>query len=330
MFPSAAPAARSNVHLTPKPSMTVVCALAEGSYFHGVAALVNSLIRADFRGEIAVGYRGAKPPWLKALEYSAADDFYRLSEYVRIRFTEVPDTWHLNNCKAHFIQQQFADTEAEIVYYFDADIVVTHRWQTFERWAKGGVVLVLDVADSYMSPYHVYRWGWQELAATLGLSCREFTGYVNGGCLGVSRAHAGFVDVWCKLMEALEHDGADMTKMKNSTGKPEFSRMDQDVLNATLMATDQPISLLGPEAMGAYPWVGAVMPHAMFHKKPWRRNYIIDALRGFPPGRTHLAYWQFVAGPIRPFGAFELFRKKIQLKIGRLISLVHSRSYRDI
>ena len=38
-------------------------------------------------------------------------------------------------------------------------------------------------------------------------------------------------------MEELERDGADMQKMKNWTGKLAFSRMDQDVLNATIMAT---------------------------------------------------------------------------------------------
>ena len=51
-------------------------------------------------------------------------------------------------------------------------------------------------------------------------------------------------------MEELERDGADMRKMKNATGKLEFARMDQDVLNATIMATDVPLCLLGSEAMG--------------------------------------------------------------------------------
>ena len=42
--------------------------------------------------------------------------------------------------------------------------------------------------------------------------------------------------------------------------------MDQDVLNATIMATETPIALLGSEAMGMFPWVGEVMPHAMWHE----------------------------------------------------------------
>jgi hypothetical protein len=128
-------------------------------------------------------------------------------------------------------------------------------------------------------------------------------------------------------MEELERDGADMKVMKNWTGKLAFSRMDQDVLNATIMATNTPIALLGSEAMGMFPWASVVMPHAMFQKKPWDRKYLLDALRGFPPGRAYLAYWEFVDGPIRPFNRFKQVGKKIQVRIARLL---HSRSFRDI
>lgn len=39
----------------------IVCMLVEGHYFHGAAALCNSLLRNGFKGEIVVGYRGALP-----------------------------------------------------------------------------------------------------------------------------------------------------------------------------------------------------------------------------------------------------------------------------
>ena len=47
--------------------------------------------------------------------------------------------------------------------------------------------------------------------------------------------------------------------MKNWTGPVEFSRIDQNVLNATIMATDTPIALLGSEAMGLFPWANRVV-----------------------------------------------------------------------
>jgi len=148
--------------------------------------------------------------------------------------------------------------------------------------------------------------------------------------VGINRTFAEFPRMWSALMEELEREGADMQKMKDLAGPLEFSRMDQDVLNATIMATDTPIALLGCEAMGMFPWAGEVLLHAMLPQKPWMRNYIFDAMRGFPPDHIHLAYWKFVDGPIRPFSGSELKRRKAAVAMARLIGLFHSRSYRDL
>ena len=310
----------------------VVCTLAEGNYFYGVAALANSLVTAGFRGSILVGYRGDRPSWLEGLEKDLKVDAYLVTPEVRLEFIELPGTWHLSNQKPHFMMQIFFEVvpNAELVYFFDTDVVITCGWSTFARWAREGVVVALDMADTYMSPHHVYRRAWKALAATINRPCRDFTGYVNGGCVGINRQFVEFVAVWALLMEELERDKADMTKMKNWTGRREFARMDQDVLNTTIMATETPIALLGAEAMGWFPATGEVMVHAMLHKKPWVRNYILDALRGFPPDHINHTYWQFVEGPIRPFGEWQLRRKKAALKIARAIGLFRRRSLRDL
>jgi hypothetical protein len=310
----------------------VVCTLAECSYFYGLAALANSLVRAGFKGSIIVGYRGDRPTWLERLNRDSALDAYLVTSEVRLQLIEVPGTWHLANYKGYLIRQIFSEIvpSADLVYFFDTDIVITCAWSILAGWARNGAVVVLDMADTYMSPHHVYRRAWQELAAKINRKCRDFTGYVNSGCVGIDRQFAEFAEVWALLMEELERQGTDMNKMKNWTGRREFARMDQDVLNATIMATDTPIALLGAEAMGWFPGTGEIMPHAMLHKKPWVRNYIFDALRGFPPDRIYRSYWQFVEGPIRPFSKRDLKRKKIALKTARLIGLFHTRSFRDL
>jgi hypothetical protein len=309
-----------------------VCTLAEGSYFYGLAALANSLVHAGFEGSVVVGYRGVQPQWVQSLKTrDHASQVYQVTESVDLRLIELPGTWHLANLKAHLINQIFErDDDVDLVFYLDTDIVITQPWSTLVEWARKGVVLVLDVADTYMSPQHVYRRAWQDLAATCGFESRDFSGYVNSGCVGINRAFAEFPRVWSLLMEELERGGADMSTMKNWTGRLEYARMDQDVLNATIMATDTPIALLGAEAMGWFPWANEVMPHAMFAKKPWVRNYILDALRGFPPNHVYRAYWRFVDGPIHPFGKWQLKRKKTGVAIARLIGLLHLRSYRDL
>ena len=230
----------------------VVCTVAEGNYFYGVAALANSLVKAGFKGSIIVGYRGARPAWLQALKKEFETGRLSCGAEVRLQLVEIPGTWHLSNCKAYLIQQIFQEIipSADLVYCLDADIVITAQWHTLAEWARSGVVVVLDMADSYMSPHHVYRHAWRALAAKLNRECRDFTGYVNGGCVGINRQFKEFAELWALLMKELEREGADMTKMKNWAGRPEFARMDQDLLNATMMTTDTPIALLGAEAMG--------------------------------------------------------------------------------
>ncbi len=47
----------------------IICTLFEGRYHFGAAALVNSLYRAGYRGELYAGYKGELPFWaLKAKE----------------------------------------------------------------------------------------------------------------------------------------------------------------------------------------------------------------------------------------------------------------------
>jgi hypothetical protein len=323
---------QSDENFDQKSTHHVVCTLAEGHYFNGVAALANSLVRAGFKGSIVVGYRGAPPNWLQAFNRVSQDNYYDICPSVRLHLLEIGGDWHLANCKPQLVERLLFEMfpEAELVYFFDTDMVVNYRWDAFAKWVDAGVVMVLDVADTYMHPRHVYRESWRALAAKQGLGCRDVTGYVNSGCVGVSRTNADFVRVWSRLMEELERAGANMRVMKTDTGDLAFSRMDQDVLNATVMATQTPVALLGPEAMGMFPWFGNVMPHAMWLRKPWVRNYIIDAIRGFPPGRVHLAYWDFVDGPIRPFSPLKLALKRAYLRIGHVIGLLHSRSVRDI
>lgn len=305
----------------------VVCMLAERSYFHGAAALANSLVRNGFVGQIIVGYRGALPQWTGPVQ-PAPGPAQRVADGVEMRFVEVTGDWHLSNQKPHFMlrmAEQLPDLAS--IWYFDVDIVIKTAWDSFARWSQAGLVLVLDLAETYMPANHLFRREWAALAARAGLGNRPVNGYFNGGCVGVDASQLDFLRAWAQLLDAYAAEGADMTRMVNRTGKPEYAKMDQDLLNATVMATDTPYGVLGIEAMDAFP-SAEIMSHAMVFDKPWARNYLQDALIGFQPDPAHVAYWQYADGPIQSFTPGEWRQKKLQRQIARYIGFLKNRTVR--
>ena len=306
---------------------SVVCMLAEGSYFHGAATLSNSLARHGFTGTLVVGFRGALPSWARDLPASGGAQLF--APGIRIRFVPMPGDWHLTNLKAQLLRRAAGELPGwTTLYYFDVDIVLKCAWAHFVRWAAQGVVLALDLAETYMPPEHVFRREWRALAARAGYACRPVSGYVNGGCLGLGPDRLGFVEVWDTLLQRFAAEGADMTRITAPGGPPEYAKMDQDILNAAVMASDADLALLGSEAMDNFP-SAQIMSHAMVFRKPWLRNYVLDALKGFPPDDAHLAFWRYVDHPVASFTPAALRRKRAQLGAARLIGKLRRRTVRD-
>ena len=305
-----------------------MCALAEGSYFKGAAALANSLVRNGFAGHIVIGYRGGLPVWDGPVR-PRAGAAQTIAPGVDIRFLPVEGEWHLSNLKPHFLRRVVAEWPQGFasLWYFDVDIVLKTHWDAFARWSEAGLVLVLDMAETFMPPNHAFRREWRNLAERAGLGHRDVTGYVNGGCVGLGAGQVGFLQAWETLLDTYAADGADMRRMVNRTGKPEYAKMDQDLLNAAVMATDTPFCVLGVEAMDAFP-SASVMSHAMVFAKPWVRNYIRDAIIGYQPDPAHKAYWFYADGPIRAFTPAEWRRKMLALRVTRLLGFLKDRTVR--
>ena len=306
----------------------VVCMLAERSYFHGAAALANSLVRNGFQGHILVGYRGNLPSWRGPVS-PAPGPAQPLATGVDIQFIERGGAWHLGNQKPQFLLEVATNIHPDFasLWYFDCDIVVKTAWDSFARWTAEELLLVLDLAETYMPANHIFRSEWQELAARVGLGHREVSGYFNSGCVGIPRGELVFLRAWARLLGALADQGSDMTVLTNRTGKPEYAKMDQDLLNAAIMAVDTPYKVLGVEAMDAFPSAN-IMAHAMVFAKPWQRDYIHDALLGYQPDPAHVGYWTYADGPIRSFTDAEWRRKQRILKVTRLLGFLKRSSVR--
>jgi hypothetical protein len=306
----------------------VVCTVAEGIYHFGVAALCNSLHRHGYRGQVWVGWRGALPGWAAAAtggagpwqELAVDDDF-------SVCFVEIGGSNHLTNCKPAFLRRTLMEfaPQAGSVFYFDSDVVVRGDWSFFEEWVSYGVALMQDVWDTAMLPNHVFKKRWKAHAAKLGYQCRDVPGYYNGGFVGVRREDIRFLEVWEDLVASIAAAGGDLGRLRTGDPSHLFHKMDQDALNAAVLAANVEIASGSKEMMEIFPW-SAVIAHAIDFKKPWKRNYLVDAAQGYPPGRPHLAYWQNVDGPISAYSRGRLAMKRVEVGLARVIGRVHHRS----
>lgn len=316
-----------------------VCTLFEGSYHFGLAALVNSLHHAGFRGQVFAGFRGAMPPWAGAAEPAPLDGWPHarsldVAEGLTLVFLPLETSYHLTNYKADFMLALLDGPahDADALFYMDPDICVVHPWRYFRDWATCGVALCEDV-NSPLPENHPRRVGWRRYYAQHGLSLKFRTPqHVNGGFVGVHRNDRTFLLTWKQTMDlmAAEIGSLSLALTSNasyrSTGFADcFDRTDQDALNAAVEATSQPVSVIGQEAM-AFKAGSALLPHAIGGPKPWQANYLRSAAAGVSPGPAHRAYWAHVAGPISPYNAKALSRKRRALKLAAAIGRVFSKA----
>src|SRR5580692_9186227 len=92
-------------------SDTAICTLFEGDYHLGLAAFLNSLVKAGYAGTVWAGYRGALPPWisqLERIENAHADEFW-VTDQVRLAFVKLSTSIHLTNYKPRFMLNLLAD-----------------------------------------------------------------------------------------------------------------------------------------------------------------------------------------------------------------------------
>ena len=84
---------------------TTLCTLFEGHYHYGVASLANSLVAANYCGELWAGYRGSLPDWVvKSDKYDADSGRFRVSNLFTICFVKLDTPLFFTYYKAVFMQ----------------------------------------------------------------------------------------------------------------------------------------------------------------------------------------------------------------------------------
>lgn len=306
---------------------SVVVTLFEGDHHLGAAALINSLHAAGFSGAVVCGHRGPPPPWVKAAS--------QLDKIV-VDFIALETTDHLTNYKPEFLLRVWTQLrpEAGRLFYFDPDIVLKARWTFFEEWADYGVALVEDV-NSPLSETHPRRGAWRRcLTARRKLVRRETPLYVNGGFIGLTRLHQGFLHEWRDAMTLVgeEIGGLDRSMFSFAEGQTDmsspaypFSKTDQDALNIAVMAGSQPVSIMGAEAMDFRPG-GWTLSHAIGPDKPWRKNLLLAALFGRTPTLADHAFWDHASSPLPAFSARVATWRRSTLTLASILGRFYRRT----
>lgn len=301
------------------------CTLFEGDYHHGVAALANSLYRHGFRGTLYAGYKGSLPPWALVDSYGR----FAAAPGLTLEFIRLETPWHLANYKAQFMLEIIDGpaTHAQHIAYFDPDIVITCRWEFFLEWYEVGVCVVQEVTNGGMPSTHPLRAAWARTLRTNGEEVfNNIERYFNSGFLALRREHRAFLQLWQKVLVAVLKDKSEIADkfMQGDRSYP-FYGLDQDCLNAALMASRCPISAIGPEGMGFFPG-GFTMQHAVGTPKPWRFSLVQSLLSANPPRSAIKEFSKHVDGPIQSMTSWRRARLKTELRIASLVGRFYSRS----
>lgn len=321
---------------------SVICTLFEGDYHFGLAAFINSVYQQGFRGDIYAGYRGSLPVWAinaknnSSLLWQGAQTFHA-AEGIAIHFLPVITGYHLTNYKPDFILSLWDGPakDAEAIFYFDPDIVVTYNWKFYEEWAGYGVALCEDV-NSPMLPQHPRRMAWRKYFGghEIKLNFDKY-GYANGGFVGVCHADKNFISLWIDIQNKIApligglgrsaFPGEGFLSPEHSGVYSPFSKTDQDALNIAVGAWGGKVSMVGKEGMGFQPGGGHLMLHALGSPKPWKNNYLVRMAAGYPPKAVDKKFWQCVGEPIKPYSGAYISWKNFTIKIASFIGRCYSR-----
>jgi hypothetical protein len=313
---------------------SVVCTLFEGHYHYGVAALTNSLYFHGFRGEVFVGYRGALTDWASAAKDNPSimwngTKTINVADGLQLHFLPLETHFHFTTYKPYFMLSLLDGVakDADGIMYFDPDIVIKCNWSFFEKWITYGVGLVHEIVNHDMPPSHPIRFMWTEMIEQSGRKVtRNLYSYINAGFCGVSRKDVEFIETWRDIIDvAIQHHNFDPQTFMIFDRLSMFCG-DQDGLNIAAMCCLSPISVVGPQEMDFLPG-GYIMSHANSTlEKPWKKFYILLALKGINPSLQDKAFWSHISNPISLYNPFKIQIKRISLAFASLIGRVYKRA----
>lgn len=265
---------------------SIVCTNYDGHYEYGAGALINSLVSVNFIGKIIILYGDKLPFWENQL--LKEDSEYAISgfPYIKILLRKVETDIHLAYNKPYMIHALMEEFPESNLFYFDPDITVIGDWTFYENWVNCGVALCLDECYPIMPFHHPFKKDYQTLFGSLGYDLVNPNDYyINSGFIGVNPGHKSLIKCWMDFTQHLKDEGHYLYGlMEPSVKKYHASKRlnticgDQDIINAALLYTKLPLSIMGQEAMGFTP-AGFTMNHNTKNPKTWKRNFLKEFIR---------------------------------------------------
>jgi hypothetical protein len=304
----------------------VICTLYEGDLHIGVAVLINSIVRSGFKGLFWVGNRGGLPPWTAHLP-RRDDGLFQVGDAL-LGFETIENPRHFGQLKPEFLIDTIArGIVRKHIWYFDPDITVRCDWSFFERWVRHGVCLCQEFTMGTMPVDHPLRYEWVELAcaAGWGVPLRQQERYYNSGFVGLHIDHRPYLETWKAAVRLANAAGVSPDQFQKGTRAQTFYTIDQDTMNIATMYAEGPLTTIGPEGMG---WItgGFIMYHTLGLKKAWRKRFVRSAFEGDPPVDGDKHFLQCADGPIWPYTAWQLKKKRRAIQWATLIGRVFRRT----
>lgn len=311
---------------TASASPITVCTLWEKDHHKGVATLINSLVRAGYRGRVWSGYHGDLPPWSLGGKVNGDNYTFATGSGVEVVFVKVPTDLHFAQYKPTWmlrVMEEF-DVDAQGVYYFDPDMFIVGAWTFFERWLKFGIAATEDAAYPF-NKNHPLALGWREYAASIGYThWNEADAYFNSGLVGVTREMRSFLTLWHEVMNAVRRDFGAIKGMRTAARTDLFHRPGQDGFTLATCLTPYPVSWVGPDGM-AFERGEWLTVHA-YLRKPWRRRVLWDLLvSGDKPDRGAKLYWELAGAPIQVESPGRIRRHRWMVPLAAFISRFYQR-----
>jgi hypothetical protein len=314
-------------------TLVVTTLFEAGNYEEGVRALLHSLRESGYEGQVMCGVRG-----IERSQLARTFEGGILGGRIELAFSALSTEYHLSNYKPHFMLE-VASRRPEVTHivYFDPDLVVKCGWSFVARWCREKIAAVAD-ENWFMPRSSPIRAQWRDLAERLqvrgaeGVEQGALDLYCNAGFVGLPIRFKGFLELWADLIDSVLREGTiEEQRLVSREGAEtvgvsdgrmgSVKQIDQELFNVALMEFEDRLSLMGPEAMD-FASGGRIFSHATGSPKPWNRDYIRMALRGYPPSKRDLEVLRKGAGQLSLVSDGVHRRRLVAYRLARVMGSV--------